>query len=403
MVKILVEELHSTPVSEQKVEFVERKGKGHPDHLIDSCCEAVSLALSRHYLKHFGRILHHNVDKGLLVGGSAEPRFGGGKVTKPMFISVAGRATATFRENGREQEIPVEEIARRATEERLKSLLRFIEPAKHTEMEFRIRPGSPDLTALFDRTSSLPLSNDTSFGVAFAPFTPTEGLTLSVERLLNSSQFKKEHPAVGEDIKVMSLRTNDDISLTISAPLVDRFVQSVDDYVGILGEVKDHVLDFVSEQEVYENIEVYMNRADDVEKGEIYLSVIGTSADGGDDGNTGRGNRITGLITPNRPMSFEATAGKNPINHVGKLYNVLAYQISRRVVDQVEGVLETYVRILSRIGEPIDNPQIVNVQIIPEGRRFEGLIHDVEEIVDDEVSNVRRLTDLILDERVVLF
>ncbi|MFQ5951116.1 MAG: methionine adenosyltransferase, partial [Candidatus Geothermarchaeales archaeon] len=269
MPKILVEELLSKPVSEQKVEFVERKGQGHPDHLIDSCCEAVSLALSRHYLKNFGRILHHNVDKGLLIGGSAEPRFGGGTVTEPISIMVAGRATSAFEENGSVQEVPVDEIARRASEQRLRSLLRFIEPEKHVRMDFRIRPGSADLIALFDRTSSLPLSNDTSFGVAFAPFTPAESLTLGIERLLNSDEFKKKYPAVGEDIKVMSLRTNSDISVTIAAPLIDRFIHSVGDYVGILEEVRDRVLDFVSEQETYENVEVSMNRGDDVEKEEI--------------------------------------------------------------------------------------------------------------------------------------
>ncbi len=403
MLRILVEELHSKPVSEQKVEFVERKGQGHPDHLIDSCCEAVSLALSRHYLKNFGRILHHNVDKGLLIGGSSEPRFGGGTVTEPMSIVVAGRATTHFKKDGSVQEVPVDEIARRASERKLRSLLRFIEPEKHVRMDFRIRPGSADLIALFDRTSSLPLSNDTSFGVAFAPFSPVERLTLGIERLLNSSEFKKKYPAVGEDIKVMSLRINSDISVTISAPLIDRFVQSLGDYVGVLEEAHDRVLDFVSEQETYENVEVTMNRADDLEKGEIYLSVIGTSAEGGDDGNTGRSNRITGLITPNRQMSLEATAGKNPVNHVGKLYNVLAHEISRRVAEEVEGVAEAYVRILSRIGQPINRPQIVNVQVIPEDGRFEALTRDVKEIVDYEVSNVRRLTDLILDEKVVLF
>lgn len=398
MPKILVEELHSRPISEQQVEFVERKGKGHPDHIIDSCCEAVSLSLSKHYLEEIGRIQHHNVDKGLLVGGSAEPMFGGGTVTEPIYIAVAGRATFS-----NDTDIPVLDIAQKATEEELKSLLRFIDPEKHVEMDFRIRPGSPDLQALFDRTSSSPLANDTSFGVCFAPFTPVEKLTLGIERLLNSDDMKQKHPAVGEDVKVMSLRNNHDVDITVAAPLIDRFVSDIADYVGVLDDVKDEVLDYISEQDTYEDIEVVINRGDDIESEDVYLSVIGTSAEGGDDGNTGRGNRVTGLITPNRQMSLEATAGKNPVNHVGKLYNVLAYEIGCRVAHELEGVAETYVRILSRIGDPIEQPQIVNVQVIPRNRKFETLVSEVERIVDEEISDLERITNLILNREVMLF
>ncbi|HSJ96111.1 MAG TPA: methionine adenosyltransferase, partial [Myxococcota bacterium] len=64
----------------EPVEVVERKGLGHPDSICDALAEAFSLALSRFYREHFGRILHHNVDKVLLVGGRAEPAFGGGAV-----------------------------------------------------------------------------------------------------------------------------------------------------------------------------------------------------------------------------------------------------------------------------------------------------------------------------------
>jgi S-adenosylmethionine synthetase len=50
----------------------------------------------------------------------------------------------------------------------------------------------------------------------------------------------------------------------------------------------------------------------------VYLTVTGTSAEAGDDGEVGRGNRVNDLITPYRPISLEAAAGKNPVTHVGQ-------------------------------------------------------------------------------------
>ncbi len=56
----------------QPVEIVERKGIGHPDTMCDALAEELSRTLCRYYLDNFGLVLHHNVDKALLRGGSAE-------------------------------------------------------------------------------------------------------------------------------------------------------------------------------------------------------------------------------------------------------------------------------------------------------------------------------------------
>ena len=72
--------LHTLPPQRAQVELVERKGIGHPDTICDALAETFSRALSRHYRDRFGTVLHHNVDKALLVGGRATPRFGGGHI-----------------------------------------------------------------------------------------------------------------------------------------------------------------------------------------------------------------------------------------------------------------------------------------------------------------------------------
>jgi S-adenosylmethionine synthetase len=82
----------------------------------------------------------------------------------------------------------------------------------------------------------------------------------------------------------------------------------------------------------------------------------------GDDGATGRGNRGNGLITPMRPMTMEAIAGKNPVSHVGKIYNVLAQRAAAEIAE-IEGIEEAYVTFVSKIGSPIDQPLLKGVKI----------------------------------------
>ena len=74
-------------------EVVERKGLGHPDTLADGISESISRSLSRFYLDEFGQILHHNVDKVLIIAGKSAPQFGGGSILKAPSVVVGGRAT----------------------------------------------------------------------------------------------------------------------------------------------------------------------------------------------------------------------------------------------------------------------------------------------------------------------
>ena len=67
-----------------------------------------------------------------------------------------------------------------------------------------------------------------------------------------------------------------------------------------------------------------INTRDDAARQELYLTAIGSSIESGDEGVVGRGNRANGLISMLRPMSVEGVSGKNPVYHVGKLYNLAA-------------------------------------------------------------------------------
>ena len=401
---ILIETIRVQPIEEMIVELVERKGLGHPDYIADSAAEAASKALCQYYIKEYGMILHHNLDKVLLVGGQASPIFGGGEVIQPIYILVSGRATTEVIRNGRVEPIPVGTIVVKAVKDWIRRNFRFLDPDSHVVVDYRIGKGSVDLVEVFKARAKAPLANDTSIGVGYAPLSTLEKLVFQTERMLNSKEFKEKLPAVGEDIKVMGLRKDKSIELTIAAAMISSQLRDVDEYVNVKEEVRERILDLASKIASDYDVRVYINTADMVEKGIVYITVTGTSAEHGDDGATGRGNRVNGLITPMRPMSLEATAGKNPVNHVGKIYNVAASLIARKIYEQVKGVREVYVELLSQIGRPIDDPLVANVKILPETKELpQHIVSEIEVIVDEELKNITKITDMVLKEDVILY
>ena len=387
MRNILIDSLKQTPLEEQKLEIVERKGLGHPDFICDAIMDRVSVELSRAYLKEFGVIMHHNADKSLLVAGEAETRFGGGTVKAPMRLIFGDRAT--FEAEG--VRIPVEEISTNAAKEWFKKHFRFVDADKHVKYQVELKPGSSGLVDIFRRKGKVLGANDTSAAVGYAPMTRTETIVLETEKYVNSKDFKKRFPESGEDVKVMGLRKNNTLSLTVSMAFVDRFVGSEKEYFRKKAEILDAIYSFVKDNADFRNTEVDLNTLDKKGRGigGVYLTVLGTSAESGDSGQVGRGNRVNGVIPLNRPLCSEAAAGKNPISHVGKIYNLLTHRMARRVHDQVAGIEEVYIWLLSQIGKPIDQPAIASAQVVMErGNCFEDVEKSITEVIDFELENI---------------
>ncbi len=402
---IIVRATNRRPVHLLDVEIVERKGLGHPDHIADSIAEAVSRRLSQYYMKELGLVLHHNVDKVLVVGGQSNPRFGGGEVIEPIRIIVAGRATTTIRVGNEVKKVPIGSLILDAARSWIRESFRFLDPDKHVIVDYKIGQGSVDLVGVYEKgiRSGKVLANDTSVGVAFAPLTPTERLVLETEMMINSREFKRKLPEVGEDVKVMALRVKNRIELTIAAAMVSHLIRDKDHYVSVKEELKRAVEDYASKRLPEYEVSVKVNVADDVERNIYYITVTGTSAEHGDDGATGRGNRANGLITPMRPMSMEATAGKNPVSHVGKIYNVVAYDIAKRVHQEVKYVEEVYVYLLSQIGSPVDSPRMVYVDLTCDKELSSNVVNEVNSIVAESLNNIHKVTQSIIEGRAQLF
>lgn len=391
MRNILIDHSIHTPIEEQRFEIVERKGLGHPDSICDAIMDNVSVKLSKEYLEKVGTILHHNADKSLLVAGDVELNFGGGIVKEPMLLILGDRATS----KANNITIPVEELALQAAKEWIGSNLRFVDPERHIKYRVELKPGSPGLVDIFKRKGKVLGANDTSAAVGYAPMTRLERIVLKTEKYVNSPTFKKKFPESGEDIKVMGLRKNNDLNLTISMAFVDQYIENEKEYFRRKSEILEDVQMFVKTNVTFDEVSVDLNTLDVEGRGVggVYLTVIGTSAESADSGEVGRGNRVNGVIPLNRPTCSEAAAGKNPVSHVGKIYNLLTHRIANSVYEQVPGIEEVYIWLLSQIGKPIDQPAIAAAQVVLQsGNSLESLQKSIAEVMDAELANIDKFT-----------
>ncbi len=393
---IVVEENDQKAVIERDVELVERKGIGHPDSVADALSESVSRALSNYYYKNYGKVLHHNTDETQVVGGQSKPEFGGGNMLEPIYILLVGRATTKVNND----RIPYRTIALKAAREYLKNNFKDLDTDEDVIIDCKIGQGSVDLTSLYSQQN---LSNDTSFGVGYAPFSETDKLTLETEKYING-KLKETMPEIGYDIKVMGVRNKDVINLTVAAAYVGKRLASPKEYNNSKAELKEKLLDY-SRKFTDKKVNIFVNTADLEKFSSYYITVTGLSMENGDDGSVGRGNRVNGLITPYRPMSMEASAGKNPVTHVGKLYNILSFKIADKIYETAGGDLkEVNVRIVSQIGKPIDEPQVASIQVVPNANvNINKYKKEFESIADSYLANISNLTMELMQGKIPLF
>ena len=337
---------------EPPVEFVERKGTGHPDTICDHLAEELARDLARSSLEQTGRVQHFNVDKAIFAAGSVEIGFGGGQHTQRSKLVLVGKVD--FTEDWR----PDVEALTEDTRRRLLALLPDAAPDAF-EVELWLNQAAADLADVVKRShhEDAPRSNDTSFAAVSLPFSPLEDVVYRLEHYLNSTAYRADVP-IGRGIKVMGAREDSEVVVTVAVPVLARSVETRSAYDEVVERVRIDALALVRDG-FGNGTAVRINQADT--PASQYLTLTGTSAEAGDDGQVGRGNRYGGLITPYRPMSLEATAGKNPVAHVGKTYHAFAEDISRRVIDETDAD-ETTIRMLSSIGRPVTEPQVVDIE-----------------------------------------
>ncbi|MDR4458964.1 MAG: methionine adenosyltransferase [Nitrospirales bacterium] len=393
--RILIHQGPALSVAAQPLEIVERKGKGHPDTICDAIAEAVSIQLSKAYQETFGRILHHNIDKCLLVAGQVELHVGGGRVTHPMCLILGDRAS--FGVPGKT--ISVSDIAVETARTWIKSHLPNVNPDTHMRYQIELQPTSAALGSIFEQGSGLFPANDTSAGVGYAPLTPTEQLVVDLEQYVNGPRFKRAFPETGEDVKVMAVRMDRMLSVTVAMPFLAKRITSEKAYFDRKAKALQNVQRFIHEQpHSCMQVDVVVNALDHPGQGlkGMYLTLLGTSAEQGDSGQVGRGNRISGVIALNRPMSGEAAAGKNPVSHVGKIYNVWARETAKKVYAQIPGVRDATVWMVSRIGAPVNEPLVVSAQVgVKKGFSLKRISGEVQALINQELADMEHFCEAL--------
>ncbi len=390
--RFVVTHCRAAGAAEPSAEICEHKGIGHPDTLCDGVAEAVSRALCRAYLQVYGAVQHYNVDKALLIGGQSEPHFGGGRLVTPLRLIMCGRATAV-----RGSDLTA--LVCDAALEYLRTVVRY--DRRIFSVESAVRSGSPNLQRVVGNDIRTLRANDTSFGAGFAPYSPLERTVLDAGQVLCSNDFRAAFPAAGDDYKVMGARIGAELRVVVALAIVDRAVRSVKDYF----EVKANITKYLKRALGLKG-RLLVNALDDPKASNeagIYLTVTGLSAEHGDDGQVGRGNRVNGLITPSRAMSLEAAAGKNSVAHVGKLYNLLAHRIAHAIADGQPSLREASVQLLSTIGNPVGEPDLVAIRLTrqPRGKTIHD--QDVVRIARSHLSNINLLSQDLIEGRIKVF
>lgn len=389
--QIFIESVNNIPTFKKRFEIVERKGIGHPDTICDLVMNQISVDLSKLYLKETGAIQHHNMDKALLVAGQSESNFGGGKIIKPMKMILGDRATFDIGE----RKLPIGDFAVQTAKKWFEKNLRFVND-EHVEYQVEIGVTSKELQSIFENTKSF-AANDTSVLVGYAPFTETESIVLNTEQHINSKQFKDNFPESGEDVKVMGFRDSNHVDLTIATAFVDRFISSENQYFQRKDEMLQEINEFLKKNYSMKTT-TNMNCLDSKNRGMsgLYLTVLGTSADSADSGQVGRGNMASRVISPSRPAGSEATAGKNPVSHIGKIYNALSFKIANEIHTKVSGLDEVCVWMYNVIGRPVNDPKAVIVQPTITGQLHDAEKNQINEIVENNLQNIHEFCNELI-------
>jgi S-adenosylmethionine synthetase len=392
-------------------EVIEIKGRGHPDTLSDALAEYLSQCYSQYTREHFGAILRHNFDKVGLLGGKASVAFGSGRMVAPVRILLNGRASPRFADEEIDLEALLDPACRRFLVERLPKLdperdllllnnLSSGSSPGHVRMEHEA-PGSrkhwfePRSLADIRELRSV-ASNDTSVGCGYAPFSLLESFVLGLERHLTGAERLAAHPWQGTDIKIMAVRVARRVRLTMCVPQIADHVPDLNHYREHLDEVRAEVLARAHAGLPDHDVTLAINTKDDFERPELYLTATGSSIESGDEGLVGRGNRANGLIAMCRPFNMEGAAGKNPIYHVGKVYNVAAQRIAERI--HAETGHFTIAWLVSQEGRLLADPWEAIVET------SEPIAADVaERVIGEVMAELPRITEDLVSGAIRVF
>lgn len=402
-------------IDNQSFEVVETKGKGHPDNICDTLAEKISANYSKYCLENYGMILRHMIDKLSILGGGTKVKFNGGEMISPIKILVNGRFTDRYNNQKIDYMKIVNETIKKYFHELFPMIdiekdLLIIDNTHHNE-----GPGvvyNDDNTTKSERAKFFEVvndedvtkhnnhnrCNDTSTTVSYYPMSKLEKTVLNIEQLLNSNNYKKVKPWVGNDIKVMGMRKDKKIEITSCVPLISKYVRDIDDYKEKLSEIKKDIENEIKKQFKNCDLIVYLNTRDDYENNDLYMTLTGSAVESGDEGAVGRGNRSRGVIPFSRNFSMEAACGKNPVYHTGKLFTAIGDIISQKIYEKYK--VENIVYCTSKMGDSINNPWNISVEL--NKKLSKEQLDDINNMINKIVDKHEKITKEIINDEIKL-
>jgi S-adenosylmethionine synthetase len=210
----------------------------------------------------------------------------------------------------------------------------------------------PSMAAL--RQTSLVLSSDKAAICTQFPLTTIENMVLDTETLLTSDEFRTSRPWLGSDIKIMACGSDRQLYVTVCVPQIADYVPDLSAYSANLESIRNVIHDLISSRLPGSHVEINLNTLDDYEQGSLYLTVLGSCIESGDEGMVGRGNRPSGVISMARAHSGEAACGKNPVFFPGKVYTAAGKAIAQGLHDATGSRFDVW--LLSQEGRPLRDP-----------------------------------------------
>lgn len=390
------------PKLEYEFETIERKGIGHPDSIADELASRISREYSRYTYKHCNSmVLHHQIDKLMIIGGQTSVDFGGGYFVNPIEIIVAGRASYSYCG----AEIDVDKIIHSVIKDYFFTMFPLVDFENDVVICNRLTsyagPGTVtsskgSIANMFQPVSKHAVrgyeelvANDTSYCVAYAPLSVLEESILDFEKNSLVVMRTEKWNWLGTDTKIMAHRSNGEVDMTICVPQIAKYVDSVEAYKDNLKQFEEYTYDYFRHKLGSDTFKLSLNTKDNPATENYYLTVSGASLSG-DIGVVGRGNRVNGLITSHRPMSMEGTNGKNPRYYTGFVYAMLTQAISSQTYKEFNkpNICEA----ISQNGAPLKQPwKLLLISDVNEKQAID--------IIHNELENIDTMVDKFMQNK----
>ena len=163
-----------------------------------------------------------------------------------------------------------------------------------------------------------------------------------------------------------------------------------------MDEIKEDIYKIVLFHFKDAEIEIFVNTRDNYENNDMYMTLIGSAVESGDEGAVWRGNRSRGVIPFCRNFSMEAPCGKNPVYHTGKLFTAIGDKISKDIYDKYN--IENVVYCTSKMGDNIEEPWNVSIEL--NTTTTTEIKEEINSIVQEQIKNHYKITEKIISQEI---